>query len=309
MDSHEMLVARFERALDLPAYLESRGFRLAETGNQSREHIAMEGPRGETLLLQKDATRNVWTYTDPESPGERGTAVTFLERHEGLDRQASLELVIACVDERRRDVPAAVQYREHLRAMPDDLRQARADHLAEVERNRDANKGLECLGVDPRAFDAWRFGTVRSRDDVGNLVAEPKPGALWASKYRATDRVVVFVERPIDAVAYERRHGGQEACYIATGGSLDAERSRRLSHLLAEAKGEMRVVIGYGNGHRGEEMAGQLRALSPMLPMERQGPEFGARWAEQMQLEARHARSLGRKPQGGPGRDLEFSVG
>ena len=160
MDSHEMLVARFERALDLPAYLESRGFRLAETGNKSLEHIAMEGPGGETLLMQKDATRNVWTYTDPESPGARRTAVTFLERHEGLDRQASLELLIACVDERRRDVPAAVHYREHMRAMPDDLRQARADHLAEVERNRDANKGFECLGIDPRGFDAWRFGTA-----------------------------------------------------------------------------------------------------------------------------------------------------
>jgi hypothetical protein len=47
-----------------------------------------------------------------------------------------------------------------MRAMPDGLRQDRADHLAEVERNREANKGLECLGIDPRVFDAWRFGTA-----------------------------------------------------------------------------------------------------------------------------------------------------
>jgi hypothetical protein len=166
-------------------------------------------------------------------------------------------------------------------------------------------------GKPTRGSNAWGStrgssmpgGSVpRSRDDVRNLVAEPKPGALWASKYRPTDRVVVFAERPIDAVAYERRHGGQEACYLASGGALDPGRSRRIGHLLAEAKGEMRVVIGYRNGHRGEEMASQLRALAPMLPMERQGPEFGARWAEQMQLEGRHARSLARKPRGGPGR-------
>jgi hypothetical protein len=75
MDPNEMLVTRFERALDLPAYLESRCFRLVETGNQSREHIAMEGPRGEALLVQKDATRNVWTYTDlaPRSPSSSDT--------------------------------------------------------------------------------------------------------------------------------------------------------------------------------------------------------------------------------------------
>ena len=307
MDPRDLLVNRFEKVIDLPAYLASRGFKLAPSGDSSQDHIAMQSPKGEVLHLEKDATRNVWTYTDPQSPAERGTAVTFFERREGLDPKASLELLVACADERRRDVPLAVRYREHVRAMPDELRHAKAAHLVGIERKRDANRALECVGITTGSFDAWRFGTVRGQDDVARLVAEPKAGTLWASKYRPTDRAVVFVERPIDAVAHQRRHGGQDACYIATGGGLDEERTRRLTHLLAETKGEMKVIIGYGRGHQGEEMAAQLRALAPMLRMDRQGPELGARWADQMQLEARHARSLGRGP--GAGRGLDFPGG
>ena len=58
------------------------------------------------------------------SPADRGSLASFLERHEGMDRKAALEVLIACSQERRRDVVAAVAYRGALSAKPDDLRQA-----------------------------------------------------------------------------------------------------------------------------------------------------------------------------------------
>ena len=306
MEPRDILLDRFEKAIDMPAYLASRGFELSKQ-QPDRDHIAMHGPKGEHVLLRKDLDRGVWTYTDVESPSQRGSVVAFLEQREGLDRKASLELLVACADERRRDVPAAVQYRDMVRAKPEDLKQAEGNHLAGVERRRAANNVLERLGVSVESFNAGRFGAVRDESDVVRLVTEPKEGKLWPSQYRPTDRKLVLVERPIDAVAYERRHGAQHTCYIATGGALDEEKKRRIAHLLAEVKNGMDVVIAYGRDRQGENLATKVRGLAPMLRMERQGPEFGSRWADQMQIEGRHARSLNRGP--GTNHSLDRGIG
>jgi hypothetical protein len=300
----EALLERFEKAVDMPAYLSSRGY-IASVPEPDRDHIAMTGPRGDVLRLQKDPERGDWTYANAAAPADRGSLSAFLERHEGRDRKAALEVLIACAQERRRDVAEALAYRQVLAAKPDDLRQAEITYLGAAERRRDAGKMLERLGVSPASLDTWRFGAVRGANDVARLVAEPGPGVLVPSRYRPTDRKLVLVERPIDAVAYEARHGRQQACYIATGSTLDPERARRLAHVLAEARG-VEVVVAYGRDRRGEELAAQVHSLAPLSRFERRSPDIAVRWADQMQLEARHARSLGRL---GPNRNAGVDRG
>ena len=287
----ESLLERFEKVVDMPAFLSSRGF-VASVPEPDRGHIAMTSQKGEFVRLERDPDRGVWTYSDAASPANKGSLASFLERYEGLDKKAELELLIACADERRRDVGAAVAYRQNLRDKPHDLRRAATAYLDGAARRREAGRMLERIGVSPASFDAWRFGRVGRGDDVASLFAEPRPGALSPSRYRTTDRKLVLVERPIDAVGYEARHGRQEACYIVTGGVLDPERARRLAHLLAEARG-LDIVLAYGRDRRGEELAAQVHALAPMSRVERRGPDVAGRWAVQLQLEARHARSLG----------------
>jgi hypothetical protein len=302
MDTRELLLERFEKTIDLPAYLSSRGYTPA-TQPSSADHVAMTGPGGESLQLRRDIDRGVWTYSDLKNPGDRGSVMQFLERREGLDSRAAFELLIACADQRRRDVPVAVRYREHVHNKPAELRRAETAHVVEAEHQRSANRVLERLGVAPGEFDSWRFGVVRSESDAIRLVAEPRTGNVWTSPYRPTDRKLVLVERPIDAVGYERRLGAQEACYVATGGALDAERRRRLGHVLAEIPAGTAVVLAFGRDRQGEDLAAQVRGLSPMLRSERQGPEHGARWADQMQMEGQLARSLRRGADTAPSLD------
>lgn len=292
MHLEDSLVERFEKTVDMPAYLSSRGY-IASVSEPDRDHITMTGPRGMTLRLHKGPESAAWTYANATSPDDRGSLSTFLQRHEGLDRKAALELLIACAQEQRRDVPAAVAYRRCLAAKPDDLRRAEASVLDAAARRGEAGKMLERLGVSPGSFDNGRFGAVRSADDVARLTAEPGPGAIVPSRYKPTDRKLVLVERPIDAVAYEARFGRGQACYIATGSALDPDRARRLAHVLAEA-GSVEVVVAYGRDRRGEELAAQVQSLAPGARFERRIPDVAARWADQMQLEARHAQSLAR---------------
>jgi hypothetical protein len=298
MEATDALLERFEKTIDMPAYLASRGFVVSKR-DASADYLAMASENGNVLRLTKESERGVWTYVNPASPGDSGSLVSYLERHEGLDRKTALDRLIACADERGRERGVAAGYHFHRRNKPDDLRRAEAIYIDGVTRRKAATRMLERLGIATASFDAWRFGAIRGPEDVASLLADPAQGTLSPSRYRATDRKLVIVERPIDAVAFEARHGRQQACYVATGANLDPERGRRLAHLLADARG-IDIVVAYGRDRRGEELAARVQALAPMSRIERLAPAFGARWADQAQLELRHARSLGDRAPGRP---------
>jgi hypothetical protein len=149
------------------------------------------------------------------------------------------------------------------------LHRAVAHHVAAVTLERDAERDLERLGVVRGTFDGWRFGpastVLHDPDDLGH------------SRYRKGDRAMVFVERPIDAVAYERAHGKQHATCIYTGDNPSAEAKRKIAHILADAPPEPTVVAAFGKDRRGAALADELADLSRHRTFERRTPQFGNR--------------------------------
>jgi hypothetical protein len=289
MDAQEELLQRFGRMIELPAFLAQRGFELSLPREPGRLGMTSRAT-GESVLLDKDVERGGWSYVNESDPTDRGTVVDFVARRDGGSRKASLERLIACCDERGRGSTEANRYRAVVRAMPEDLGRAMREH-EEAKRNElAANMTLDRMGVARGTLDEWRFGSVKRAADVSTLINEPK--ALWASKYRAGDKAIVLVERPIDAIGYERVHGRQSVCYVATGSRPDEEQRRRLAHVLADVPGGTRVVLAYGRDDAGRRLASEVQALAPLARVERHAPEFGARWADQMQLERRHALSI-----------------
>ena len=291
MDVQEELLQRFARMIDLPAFVGQQGFPLSE--RQEHGSLCMiHRSTGETLRLEKDAERGSWTYASAGDPSDRGTVVDYLQRRDGTSRAPCLDRLIACCEERGRGSPEAARYRAFLRAMPEDLRRAARAHEQVKLAEHATTKALERLGVPRGTLDESRFGAAKRESDVSGLTTEPK--ALWASEYRAGDRAVVLVERPIDAIAYERAHGRQSVCYLATGSRPDDAQKKRLAHILAEVPGGVGVVVAYGRDEAGRRIAKEVQSLAPMVRMERHVPQLGARWADQMQLERRHEISLRR---------------
>jgi hypothetical protein len=289
MDVQEELLQRFGKMIELPAFLGQQGFELAK--HQEPGRLCMTRPStGETLLLDKDVERGGWSYVNPADPADRGNVVDFVTRRDRASRKESLDRLLACCDERGRGSAEATRYRAFLRAMPEELSRATRDHEQAKRAELAVTAMLDRQGVARGTLDEWRFGAVKRDADVTALITEPK--ALWASKYRPGDKAIVLVERPIDAIAYERAHGRQSVCYVATGSRPDDEQRRRLAHVLAEVPDGARVVLAYGRDDAGRKLAAEVQALVPLARMERRAPEFGARWADQMQLERRHALSL-----------------
>jgi hypothetical protein len=295
MDVQQELLERFTKSIDLPAFAWQQGFRLS--ADQQPGSLRMEHPRtGEAMLVEHDLDRG-WRYRMVDDPQQRGSVVDFLARREGVTRTECLGRLAGCADTiSGRSSQEADRYRAVLRERPEALEHARRVHEAEKLQERAAGRMLERLGVPRGALDELRFGAVRREADALALTTEPE--CLWASRYRKSDRAIVLVERPIDAVAYERAIGKQGVCYVATGGRLNDEKQTRLRHLLADVPAGVTVVLAFGRDQAGRALADEVQRLAPKVTMERQTPQLGARWADQMQLEQRHSLSLRRAEMG-----------
>jgi hypothetical protein len=294
MDIDEELLDRFAKAIDLPAFMWQRGFRVSD--ERAPGQLRMTEPTtGESLVLERDSLRG-WTFASPDRPTERGSIVDYLTRRDGASRGECFERLVACADERGLRSEEAARYRAVLRDRPDMLEAARKERDRARAAERAGHRVLERYGVPAGVIDEVRFGRIRSEEDAVKLTGDSTP--LWASRYRPSDKAVVLVERPIDAIGYERTVGKGSACYIALGSEPDPERRKRLARMLAEIPAGVGVVLAFGSDRTGRKLAEEVQALAPTVRMDRQAPEFGGRWADQMQLEARHARSLQRLNRG-----------
>src|SRR5207245_289402 len=103
-----------------------------------------------------------------------------------------------------------------------------------------ARQLLRRFGIRVERVDTWRFGRTESANDVSRVLAEPTE--LWMSRFRPTDKQLVFVERPIDALSYEQASGKREACYMAVG-SLPPRQRRMIGHVLRELPVGVTVVL------------------------------------------------------------------
>jgi hypothetical protein len=281
------LLARFEAQVELPAWFMTRGFQIAPLQPDPGK-IAMTGPGLEVFHLRKDLERGTWSYTNTANPTDRGTVVDFMCKHEGATLATCLSRLGGCVF-RSHLSPEGIAYQEVVRDRSDTLHAAVAVHIAALKAEREAIRGLEGLGVNRAAFDETRFGRLRDSRDAAALLRNPT--TLEHSRYRPTDRQVVLVERPLDAIAYEQKHGKGRACYIYTGDNPDLQTKRQIAHLLAEIPEGMKVVLAVARDRQGNDLAQDLARLAPALKPERHAPEFGARWSDQMRLEHRHQRS------------------
>lgn len=273
-----------DRQIDLPAWVVAQGFHLSAV-QQDPTKLAFADRHGETLLLTKDLDANRWTYRTVHEPIERGTVVDLMVRRDAISLDDCVNRMVACLSpSERTGEPAA--YREAQADCDNTLHKAVARHVAVMTAERDAERGLERLGVVRGSFDRWRFGSASA------VVKDPEN--LGHSRYRAGDRSMVFVERPIDAIAYERAHGKQHATYIYTGDRPSAEGKRKIGHIIASAPADLTVVAALSKSSRGAALAEEIAELAGHRLVERRTPEFGSRWADQMQMEQRHRDSLAR---------------
>lgn len=284
------LLDRLEPQIHLPAWLVARGFQIAPL-QPDPTLLAMTGPALEVYHLRKDIDRGGWSYVNTADPTDRGSAVDFMIRRDGATLATCADRLAGCVVGGHLSAEG-LAYQKALRDGADSLTRAEAWHVDALKAERQATRALEHLGVDHAALDEWRFGRMRSDADVAAVLRNPE--TLGHSRYRSTDRAIVIIERPIDAIAYEAREGNQRACYVYTGDDPDGETKRKIAHVLADLPEGMKVVVALGRGRVSEQLAADIAKMTPTLSVDRRKPELGSRWSDQMQIEHRHRKFLQR---------------
>jgi hypothetical protein len=287
------MIASLERTFDMPAFLTARGF-VPTSGAQDPLYVEMiQRSSGETLLLRKDLDTGGWTYQNAHHPEDRGRASHYFEAHDRLSRDKSLDRLIAFATERNMSEEARA-YRRAYRERSSALREFEARHIIALHQERSAERILRAYGVEQKQLEAGRFGQFRTPADLDRLVRDPQ--RLGSSAQRPTDTTLVLIERPLDAIGYERAKGADRAYYLYTGSTLSADTLRELAQVLGTLPASLKVVLAFGRDEAGRKLAERVGALAPSTKMERAAPTLGARWADQMQLEQRHAASLPRGP-------------
>jgi hypothetical protein len=282
-DLREHLLQRLERQIDLPAWLIAQGFHLSPV-QRDLTRLAFASPHAEALYLWKDTETRTWSYETADDPPQRGTIVDLLCR-DGMTPEGCIDRLANCLDPSKRTAEPT-KYREALADHDNILGRAVARHVQAVTAERAAERDLESLGVPSGTFDRWRFGSAATvLQDLSHI---------GHSRYRPSDREIVVLERRIDAIAYERVHGKQHATYIYVGDNPTDETKRKLAHVIADAPANLTVVAALGKDRRGTALAQEIAEMAGRRPVQRRSPEFGGRWADQMQIEARHRASLAR---------------
>jgi len=282
---HPVLSALDELAkhVDMPAYLLARGYGVAPgcTGRDGIDFV-----KGDEVVRVGRLDSGPWTFTDPKEPWRSRSMSDFLREREGLPAKEALARI---VDLQRRGTRAevGVAYQRLKTTRPPELQAAEAELAREMSGAKLAERMLERIGVPRASYDEWRFGKLRS-SSLETLTREPE--GLWGSRSRSADKMLVLVERPIDAVAYESVRGQQECCYLAVG-KLTGEQAQKLAHVLGDVRG-VKVALAFGATERGQALAERVRAIAPMVAMERHAPPSIGRWAEHQELQQQHSAAL-----------------
>jgi hypothetical protein len=119
---------------------------------------------------------------------------------------------------------------------------------------------------------------LRLHRDLGTRSSGKLDSGLWTSQERATDRRLVIVESPIDALAYQQTNGVQDARYLGVGAKLQPRQAEVLGKVIASAPSDARLVLAFGATPSGESLASRVRRIATSRSFERHAPPGRRSW-------------------------------
>jgi hypothetical protein len=142
---------------------------------------------------------------------------------------------------------------------------------------------LAACGIEsPRTLN--RFGIALARIPAGNTrdCQEALQGArgVWGGGVAGSDTKVVFVDRPIDALAYEEYRSGGNHCVLSIGRELTPELRNALKQAIDKLPPDKSIVTAFANDPTGAELRRTVQAMAGGRTVVDDGPPRGRTWAE-----------------------------
>src|SRR4029078_2455622 len=95
---------------------------------------------------------------------------------------------------------------------------------------------------------------------------------------KTTDHALVFVDSPVDALAYHQANGTKDARYLAVGSRIEPRQRALLLGALKNAPSKARLVLAFAATPTGEALAARVKAMARTRKFERHVPERSKSW-------------------------------
>jgi len=318
---------QFKRDIDLSAYAASRGYQVDQRESSRRTRVMRRDGDKVSISRMPDGH---WVYYSFRDLDDNGSIIDFVQKRNrkglGQVRQELREWTHTV-----RDLPQFA--RVPLQPITKDV--AQIEGVIARAKVVDSHPYLEARGLraatlsHPRFRGTWLVATGFYRDgrwiplqgDRGNVLFphhnehglsgyEAKnrgftgfaPGgekALWASRARSDDRVLVLTESAIDALSHHELNPNPRARYISFAGQLNPKQPALVERVVARMPAGSLIVAATDRDNDGHEFARRIADICsrhPNLSFARAVPSIGKDWNDQLQALRSPRRAATRDP-------------
>lgn len=294
----------FKTQINLVEYAQSQGYQYL-TKQSSRNSAVLRHQSGDKIVVATD-TDGHGIYFSVKDEADNGTIIDFVQNRSSVGL-SQVRQELKNWHKLPRTQPAKFTPREK----PQPINRARYQIIKAVSRFKVVQEHdyLEKRDIDRSILQSDRFlGTVAIDHDGNaifphydqdgltgftikndNYTGFSKGGtkALWRSNKNESDRRLVIVESPIDAMSYHQLFTTQNphTHYISTGGTISNKQLELIKTAMAEmTKIGGEIVIATDNDEAGNKLAHTLSSLAPTKSnISRDVPELGKDWNEILQ--------------------------
>lgn len=119
---------------------------------------------------------------------------------------------------------------------------------------------------------------MRLHRDLGARTSGRLDSGVWTSREQTTDRLLVFVETPVDALAYQQVNGVRDARYVAVGAKLQPRQGELLVKIVNDAPPGARLVLAFAANPSSEALASHVKAIAKPRAFERHARRERRSW-------------------------------
>lgn len=284
---------QLERNLNLVDFAIAEGY-VKNVKKSTRSSIHLEHPHGDRIVVKPDPIE-FDTYFSTQDNSDCGTIVDFIQRRQNLGLAQIRQLL-------RRLSKEKTPSRKRLRViLPDHLKQ-RVNKQLQMKKESEkllsqrqwvnsltlleSHSYLEGdLGLSAATFKGDRFADRVLLDQSNNVVfpysndsgsvsgyelrnrelkgfRQGGVKSLWRSNQKDSDRKLVIVKSPIDALSHYQLKQDKHIRYIATGGTFSALQKQMLKaeidKMIANSN---EIIIATDNDDAGEKLAREIKQL------------------------------------------------
>jgi len=314
---------RFKTEINLVEYARAQGYEY-DKRRSTRSNAALFHSNGDKVVITTDRDGH-GIYFSVRNNRDNGTIIDFVQNRQPYN-----------LGEVRKELRPWLEGHSISPAepipKPQPLEPDRFEILEKLSRMKETTSHpyLKHRGISKRILSSNRFAGTVLIDDLGRAIfphhdekgitgfearnhdvkgfSRGGQKSIWRSNSYKSDRRLVVVESPIDALSYHQLYNEPHTRYIATSGSVGERQLELMKSIFKKAiSRDMEIEIATDKDEAGQKLYQQLLLQIPAsVEVNRVTPKHHKDWNEVLQAELKRQRQLELQRQRQRDRQLEL---